>query len=144
MCLIMMNEKWVVTYTTPIKLHSFASKVLDFAHDVWTVAENYKASSDEEICLKKGQLVEVLVRAHGSSRWRVRVLLDNGTASLEGWVPYTTLRRSDDDENRRKRHSDISHSSSEGEQTSSGSPVLAWRDAWLCTAALARESAGFF
>lgn len=110
-----MNTKWVILYrTSPIKLDSFSSKVLDFVQDVWSVAENYKANSDEEVSLKKGQLVEVLVRPYGSSRWRVRVVMNDGTAPLEGWVPHTALKRSEDKESKSKRHSDISHSSSEG------------------------------
>lgn len=100
---------------SPIKLCSFSSKVLEYAQDgVWLVTESYKACNDEEISLKKGQHVEVLVKTHGSSRWRVRVVNNDGTVPAEGWVPYTALRKADDRENRRKRNSDISHSSSEG------------------------------
>jgi hypothetical protein len=108
----------VIYVSSPIKLCSFSSKVLEYSQDgVWLVTESYKACNDEEISLKKGQHVEVLVKTHGSSRWRVRVLNSDGTVPAEGWVPYTALRKTDDRENRRKRNSDISHSSSEGKRT---------------------------
>lgn len=106
---------WVIYSTTPIKLVSFSSKVLEFNDNVWSVTENYRAANDEEISLKKGQLVEVLVKPHGSSRWRVRLLLTEGVNPVEGWAPHSNLKRSDDRDPRKKRHSDISHSSSEGE-----------------------------
>lgn len=105
---------WVIYSTSPVKLVSFSSKVLEFNENVWTVTENYKASNDEEISLKKGQLVEVLVKPHGSSRWRVRLLLNEGVHLSEGWAPHTNLKRSSDADSKKKRHSDISHSSSEG------------------------------
>lgn len=112
----MLNSKvpWVIYPTSPIKLLSF-SKVLEFNDNVWSVTENYKAANDEEISLKKGQLVEVLVKPHGSSRWRVRLLLSEGLNPSEGWAPHNALKRSDDRDPKKKRHSDISHSSSEGE-----------------------------
>ena len=106
---------WVIYSTSPIKLVSFSRKVLEFNDNVWTVTENYKAANDEEISLKKGQLVEVLVKPHGSSRWRVRLLLTEGINPVEGWAPHSNLKRSDDRDSKKKRHSDISHSSSEGE-----------------------------
>lgn len=105
--------------SSPIKLCSFTSKVLEYPQDgIWLVTESYRACNDEEISLKKGQHVEVLVKTHGSSRWRVRVVNNDGTVPAEGWVPYTSLRKVDDRENRRKRNSDISHSSSEGKKLS--------------------------
>ena len=104
---------WVIYPTSPIKLLSF-SKVLEFSDNVWSVTENYKATNDEEISLKKGQLVEVLVKPHGSSRWRVRLLLSEGVNPSEGWAPHNALKRSDERDPKKKRHSDISHSSSEG------------------------------
>lgn len=104
---------WVIYPTSPIKLVSF-SKVLEFNDNVWSVTENYKAANDEEISLKKGQLVEVLVKPHGSSRWRVRLLLNEGINPSEGWAPHNALKRSDERDPKKKRHSDVSHSSSEG------------------------------
>ncbi|XP_067020221.1 kalirin-like isoform X6 [Acropora muricata] len=103
-------------------------KVLEFNENVWTVTENYKASNDEEISLKKGQLVEVLVKPHGSSRWRVRLLLNEGVHLSEGWAPHTNLKRSSDADSKKKRHSDISHSSSEDSVSlsSSDSPTASW------------------
>ena len=108
------KSPWVIYATTPIKLVSFSQKVLEFSDNVWSVTENYKAANDEEISLKKGQLVEVLVKPHGSSRWRVRLLLTEGVNSTEGWAPHSNLKRSEDRDPRKKRHSEISHSSSEG------------------------------
>lgn len=105
---------WVIYSTSPIRLVSFSSKVLEFNDNVWSVTENYKAANDEEISLKKGQLVEVLVKPHGSSRWRVRLLLTEGVNPAEGWAPHSNLKRSDEKDPKKKRHSDISHSSSEG------------------------------
>lgn len=105
---------WVIYSTSPIKLVSFSSKVLEFNDNVWSVTENYKAANDEEISLRKGQLVEVLVKPHGSSRWRVRLLLAEGVSPAEGWAPHSNLKRSDERDPKKKRHSDISHSSSEG------------------------------
>lgn len=111
----MLKQKvpWVIYPATPIKLLSF-TKVLEFNDNVWSVTENYKAANDEEISLKKGQLVEVLVKPHGSSRWRVRLLLSEGLNPAEGWAPHNALKRSDERDSKKKRHSDISHSSSEG------------------------------
>ena len=99
---------------TPIKLVSFNDKVLEFTQDVWLVTENYKATNEEEISLKKGQLVEVLVKPSGSSLWRVRVLLTEGAAPAEGWAPFNSLRRTEEKDNKRKRNSDCSQCSSEG------------------------------
>lgn len=110
---------WVVYSTSPIQLISFSPKVLEYNDNVWSVTENYKAGNDEEISLKKGQLVEVLVKPHGSSRWRVRLLLSEGIHPSEGWVPHNVLKRSDERDTKKKRHSDISHSSSEGESKNS-------------------------
>lgn len=112
----MLQQKgpWVIYSTSPIKLISFSPKVLEYNDNVWSVTENYKAANDEEISLKKGQLVEVLVKPHGSSRWRVRLLLTEGVHPSEGWAPHNALKRSDDRDPKKKRHSDISHSSSEG------------------------------
>lgn len=103
-------------------------KVLEYNDNVWSVTENYKAGNDEEISLKKGQLVEVLVKPHGSSRWRVRLLLSEGIHPSEGWVPHNALKRSDDRDAKKKRHSDISHSSSEDSVSlsSSDSPTTSW------------------
>ncbi|XP_066016290.1 kalirin isoform X11 [Pocillopora verrucosa] len=103
-------------------------KVLEYNDNVWSVTENYKAGNDEEISLKKGQLVEVLVKPHGSSRWRVRLLLSEGIHPSEGWVPHNALKRSDERDTRKKRHSDISHSSSEDSVSlsSSDSPTTSW------------------
>ena len=111
----MLKQKvpWVIYPATPIKLLSF-TKVLEFNDNVWSVTENYKAANDEEISLKKGQLVEVLVKPHGSSRWRVRLLLSEGLNPAEGWAPHNALKRSDERDPKKKRHSEISHSSSEG------------------------------
>lgn len=106
---------WIIYATTPIKLVSFSQKVLEFNDNVWSVTENYKAANDEEISLKKGQLVEVLVKPHGSSRWRVRLLLTEGVNPTEGWAPHNNLKRSEERDPRKKRHSDISQSSSEGQ-----------------------------
>ncbi|XP_032241354.2 triple functional domain protein isoform X5 [Nematostella vectensis] len=102
-------------------------KVLELSQDnIWLVAENYRAATEEEISLRKGQFVEVLVKSHGSTRWRVRILNSDGTVPAEGWVPYATLRRPED--NRKKRHSDISHSSSEDSVSisSTESPTTSW------------------
>ncbi|RMX44252.1 hypothetical protein pdam_00005282 [Pocillopora damicornis] len=103
-------------------------KVLEYNDNVWSVTENYKAGNDEEISLKKGQLVEVLVKPHGSSRWRVRLLLSEGIHPSEGWVPHNALKRSDERDTKKKRHSDISHSSSEDSVSlsSSDSPTTSW------------------
>jgi len=107
----------VIHVHSPIKLASFSQKILDYGQDgQWIVTDNYRACNDEEISLKKGQHVEVLVKSHGSSRWRVRIVNNDGTVPAEGWVPFTVIRKTDDRDNRRlKRNSDISHSSSEGE-----------------------------
>ena len=107
----------IICVKTPIKLASFTDKVLEFTQDVWLVTENYKAANEEEISLKKGQLVEVLVKPSGSSRWRVRVLLNEGAAPVEGWAPFNALRRTDEKDNKRKRNSDCSQCSSEGRET---------------------------
>ncbi|CAH3018961.1 unnamed protein product [Porites evermanni] len=103
-------------------------KVLEFNDNVWSVTENYKAANDEEISLKKGQLVEVLVKPHGSSRWRVRLLLTEGVNPTEGWAPHNNLKRSEERDPRKKRHSDISQSSSEDSVSlsSSDSPTASW------------------
>ncbi|XP_020600716.1 triple functional domain protein-like isoform X7 [Orbicella faveolata] len=103
-------------------------KVLEFNDNVWSVTENYKAANDEEISLKKGQLVEVLVKPHGSSRWRVRLLLSEGLNPAEGWAPHNALKRSDERDPKKKRHSEISHSSSEDSVSlsSSDSPTASW------------------
>ncbi|XP_068751668.1 kalirin-like isoform X6 [Montipora capricornis] len=103
-------------------------KVLECNENVWSVTESYKAANDEEISLKKGQLVEVLVKPHGSSRWRVRLLLTEGVNPCEGWAPHTNLKRSSDADSKKKRHSDISHSSSEDSVSlsSSDSPTASW------------------
>lgn len=130
---IMLKQKvpWVIYPATPIKLLSF-SKVLEFNDNVWSVTENYKAANDEEISLKKGQLVEVLVKPHGSSRWRVRLLLSEGLNPAEGWAPHSALKRSDERDPKKKRHSDISHSSSEGKSKEHElSFVLLHRVTWL-------------
>ena len=110
----MLKPPWVIYTTTPIKLPSFSYKVLEFSDNVWSVTENFKATNYDEISLKKGQLVEVLVRPDGSSRWRVRLLLSEGVHPAEGWAPHNALKRSDERDSKKKRHSDISHSSSEG------------------------------
>ncbi|CAF1625254.1 unnamed protein product [Adineta ricciae] len=53
---------------------------------------NYNAIKDDEICVHKGDYVQILTTSH-DNRWFVRHHIHRTTSSIQGWVPGFVLGR---------------------------------------------------
>uniref|UniRef100_T2MII8 Triple functional domain protein n=1 Tax=Hydra vulgaris TaxID=6087 RepID=T2MII8_HYDVU len=73
--------------------------------DIFIVTDDYIAKSSHEICLTRGQHVEILSRPPGSRSWRVRTYDEVLGQDSEGMVPYSILRKVDESPMRGIRNS---------------------------------------
>lgn len=79
------------------------------------ISENYQADSEDEVSLKKGQLVEIIDIPVHSPRWKVRLVTwDSDSQTKEGWVPMNVLHRQETPRKRRNSDGEGSLCSSEG------------------------------